>query len=185
MINLLADTKKNDLAAARINLILVRYMLIVVLAFAFLAGALFVSYTTLSSLKETADTIIETNSTKTSSDIQASQDAQILESKLAEVQSVLRNEVRYSHILTQLAQSLPSGTVLESFTVDTTAITGQTPVTLKILARSNSEADRILPQLQNSGIFSAVTRIAVEPSDGSNTYPVIATLNVVFMRAGI
>jgi len=186
MINLLADTKKSDIAAARVNLILTRYIDIIILAFLFLGGALFVSYTILTSIKDNADALIEANSSKTSErTAAATQQVEQLRSTLAQAQASLANEARYSQVLVKLGQALPSGTILDDLTLTTTNVANGVPTTITVYARTADDAKKTLQQLQTSGLFSSVVAGETKAAGGPEGYPVTAPFTVIFNRGNL
>lgn len=186
MINLLSGSQKNDIVSARVNLIITRYIAIILLAFAFLGGVFFVSYTILTSIKTNADSVIEANDVNTTAYAETSQQVDALNAKLSDAKSVLDSEVRYSHILVQLGQLMPAGTVLDAVAFKTIDITSTAPVTLKVYGKSTSELSQLQAQFQSSSLFSQVVpQSPPTESGGINGYPAVATFSVVFNGAGI
>jgi cell division protein FtsB len=95
MINLMPDTNKQEIRAARMNVILGRYIIVILLAFAFLALLLAGSYVVLSQNKASAERLIQVNSTK--ADAYSSTKAQVdaLSASLSATKSILDQEILY------------------------------------------------------------------------------------------
>ncbi len=68
MINLLPDETKRQLKAARLNTVLIKYIIFLVLAAIFLGAACGISYAVLSNSKDDAEKVISQNQNKLNSD---------------------------------------------------------------------------------------------------------------------
>ena len=110
MINLMPDDAKKEIRAARVSVILLRYIVVVLLAFVFLVLLLAGSYLVLTQTKNSAKTLIEANSTK--AEVYSSTKAQVdtLSSSLIETKSILDQEILYSNVLINIGQQMPAGT---------------------------------------------------------------------------
>lgn len=184
MINLLPDERKEEIRAARTNVILARYTTLIALAIVFLLGILFISHSILQSTKASADAIVEANDIK--ADVYSETKAQVdaLSSKLSESKVLLDQEVRYSRVLTTLGQLMTPGTVLDSLTLDEAGFNG-TPIDLKIYAKTDDDAATIRDRLQASPLFLQVNLKGTDSSGGITGYPVVVTISVLFNRVGI
>lgn len=183
MINLLSDERKDGIRAARANVILSRYIAIILMATAFMYGVLYVSYTVLERTKSSNDAIIQSNDLK--ADVYSDTRSQIdtLASKLAETKSTLDQEVRYSHVLTTIGQLMPAGTFLDPLVLSDASFNGA-PVELTVYAKTADAAPIVRDNFQASPLFSSVTLKGTDPANGSDGYPVNISLTVVFNRAG-
>ncbi len=184
MINLLANARKSELSAARTNMILLRYIGIIVLAFLFMGGALYVSHSLLKSTMASAETLIETNDVKADVYRDTQQQVDALSQQLTGAKVILDQEVRYSKVLLQIGQLMPQGTVLDSLELNAAAFSGA-PVTIKAYARSEANASLLQSQLQGSHLFSNVALQGTETEGGIAGYPVVVSMSVTFNRAGI
>lgn len=185
MINLLATDRKDEIKAARVNVILLRYKGIIMLAFMFIAGALFVSYSVLTSTMTSAENIISANDIKADVYDQTRQQVESLSGKLNETKSILNQEVRYSQVLVKLGQLMPKGTILGDVTLTTASFNGQ-PVDIKAYAKSTNEAGLLQAAFQSSPLFSQpVTIKGTETNQEVDGYPVTISMSVVLNRAGI
>lgn len=183
MINLLADERKDQIRAARVNVILSRYIAIIIMAVLFLVAVLYVSYTVLQKTKSSSDAIIQSNDLK--ANVYSGTKAQLdtLSSKLSQTKSILNQEVSYSHVLTTLGQLMPAGTILDSLELSDGTFNG-TPVEIKAYAKTEADAQAIQSHFQSSPLFSAVTLKGTDPANGTDGYPISVTLSVIFNRAG-
>ncbi len=184
MINLLPDIRKDDIKAARANVILLRYMAIIGFAFAFIGGAVYISYSVLQTTMASAEERVALNDTKADVYSATRQEVDELSSKLNDAKSILDQEIRYSQVLIKLGQLTPAGVVLGNLTLDAASFDGNA-VELQAYAKSNSEASQLQSQLQSSPLFSAVTLKSTEGDKGIDGYPVLVTLTVTLNKAGV
>ncbi len=182
MINLLATERKADIRAARVNVIIVRYTLILLLAAAFIMGAFYVSYITLQNTKAGAEGQIAANEIKAGVYSDTRQQVQALSDQLGEARATLDQEVRYSKLLIAIGQAMPAGTVLESLPLSSTTFNG-TPVQIKAFAKTSAAAVTLQEHLKASPLFSSVSLQETKESGGVEGYPVVVTMTVVFNKA--
>lgn len=183
MINLLPDDMKLQFRAARVNVILLRYIFVIVLAFAFLALVLFGAYVVLSQTRANALQLIAVNDAR--ADIYSDTRAQVesLSTSLAEARAILNDEISYSNVLVNFSQQMPAGTVIENMTLNTGSFTG-TPLTLKVYAKSAPDITALRESFQNSPLFSNVNLQSVSDTTGGlSDYPVSATMTLTLNRA--
>jgi Tfp pilus assembly protein PilN len=181
MINLLPYDTKKQLRAAHTNAILIRYIIFIGIAIAFLAGACYLSYFILSTSKTNASQTIATNQSDTSSYDSVRVQATNLQADLLSAKTIFNQQIRYSYIITQLGSVLPSGVVIENLNLDSNKI--GTPITLKARARTTSEATDIKTSFQKSTLFSNVNvqSATVDQSD-STGYPVAVNISLTINR---
>lgn len=184
MINLLSNDQKDDIRAARANVILVRYMGIILLALVFIVGIFYVSYTVLRTTMDSNDAIIASNDLKADVYSDTKKEVDALSAKLNEAKTILNQEVRYSQLLPKLGQIMPAGTVLGDLELSNSSFVG-TPVDLVAYAKSTNEAGVLQSQFQSSPLFTQVTIKGTEESGGLEGYPIKISLSVVFNKAGI
>lgn len=183
MINLLSDQRKDDIRAARANVILLRYSAIILLAILFIAGSLYVSYSLLEATKKSNEAIILSNDTK--ADIYSETKTQVdaLSAQLSSASGVLNQEVRYSQVLVKLGQLTPAGAILDKLTLTSANFAG-TPAEVTAYAKSTAEATALQSQFQGSPLFSQVTLQGTE-TQGIDGYPVTIKMTVTFNKEGI
>ena len=139
MINLMPDIDKKEIRAARVNVILARYIMIILMAFVFLLLLLAGSYVVLTQTKDSATRLMDANSSKAA--VYSATKAQVdsLSASLTQTKTILNQEVLYSNVLMNIGQQMPTGTVLDKITLNSASFTG-TPVTLKAYAKTTNDA---------------------------------------------
>jgi len=181
MINLLSNERKDEIRAARVNTILMRYMAIIILAFSFAGGALYVSKTVLGATMTSAENTIASNDIKADVYSQTKQQVDQLSAKLNETKITLDQEVRYSQLLVQLGQLMPRGTVLGDVTLNSASFSGA-PVDIKVYAKTTNEAGLLQNAFQRSPLFSLVSIKNTETNQEVDGYPVTVSMSVTFNR---
>lgn len=184
MINLLADDRKSEIRAARTNIILLRYMGIITLAFAFIAGAMYLSYSLLQSTMQSAEALVTANDVKADVYSDTKQQVDELGLKLKDAKAIADNEIRYSQVLIKIGQVMPAGTVLGDITLESANFNG-TPLEITAYAKSAAEASQLQSALQTSPLFSTVSLTSTEAGKGVDGYPVLVSLTASLNKAGI
>lgn len=185
MINLLAYDRKAELRAARANVILLRYIGIILLAFLFISGSLFLSRTLLEATMQNAEKLISANDTKASVYAETKEQVDSLGKQLSQASTLLNQEVKYSSLLPSIAQLMPEGTVLGEVTLTTVNSSTGTPVEVKAYAKSLTEASALQRQFQSSALFSRVNLQSTTETGGIKNYPVVATMSLTLNRTGL
>lgn len=182
MINLMPDNAKQEIRSARLNVVLGRYIIVILFAFGFLVLLLAGSYIVLTQTKQSAQRLIDANGTK--ADVYSTTKAQVeaLSSSLSQTKTILDQEVLYSNVLMNIGQQMPAGTVLSSIALNTASFTG-TPVTLKAYAKTTDDAVALREKFQSSPIFTNVNFDSVSDSAGINGYPVGVSMTLTVTRA--
>lgn len=184
MINLLANDRKSEIVAARANVVIVRYTGIILLAIAFIVGALALSHSLLSTTMANADSLIAANDVKAGVYSDTKQEVDTLSAQLDDAKTILNQEIRYSTVLVKIGQLMPRGTVLDNLELSTASFSGA-PVTIKAFARSATEVGALQTQFQASPLFSQVALQSTETSGGLDGYPVVVTMTIALNRAGL
>ena len=181
MINLLPDTAKAEIQAARSNVTLLNYLIILGLGIVFLGFITVGVYFVMVNTKASADAIVTDNQIKTAaySSVQAQADS--LRATLSSAKTILGGEVAYSKVITGIAAAMPSGTVLQSLTLSSS--TFDTPITLQISAKSTADALALKESFGRSPLFSNVIFQALTTSGSGGEYPVSATLGLTINKA--
>jgi Tfp pilus assembly protein PilN len=184
MINLLSTDRKAELRAARVNVFLMRYISLIILALVFILATLYVSYSLLQETMSSAEARIEANDVQSAAYSDTKQQVDALAMKLNDAKSTLDQSTSYSRILTTLGQLMPTGTVLEALVLDEATLSG-TPVDIVAYARSDEDGVTIQQSLQQSPLFSQVSPKGTSSTEGIPDYPVKVTLTVSFNASGI
>lgn len=184
MINLLPDNTKMQLKAARANVILLRYMIIMIFAAAFIVLIFAGSYFLLTLSKTSSEQLIAANDTKAQQFSSTQAEMASLSDNLAGAKNVLDQQVSYSSFLRLLGQVMPSGTVIDSITLNDSTW-GGSPVELKIYAISTAATVSLREQFQRNPTFSNVNIDSISEADGISGYPVSATLSLNVNRTAL
>ena len=182
MINLLPGAKKAEIRAARTNVALIRYIGILLVALAFILGALYVTYTVLGFTKSSSEQLISSNDLK--ANVYNSTKAQVdsLSASLAQTKTLLDQEVQYSKVFTNIAQLMPAGTVFGKIALDDNSFTG-TPVTTRVYAKTSANAVTLRQNFQQSPMFSGVSFQTIsESGSGVDGYPVSVDMTFTINR---
>lgn len=129
MINLLPYNKKSNIAAARANSALIKYIFILLGSFVFISASTMVVYTINQSIIDNLD---KSNSNQNKSSSGNEIDTYNSYKKELEYfsQNVYPNTLNYSDILQKLASKLPNGVIIEEINISSSTIKGDIDVTL-------------------------------------------------------
>lgn len=185
MINLLPDTSKKQIIAARTNVLLFNYIIVLGIAVIFLVIVTVGVYVVLMDTKDRADAIIKENQAKTSSYNTVQAQAKTLQASLETAKSILDKEVVYSKIILGIANSMPEGVVIDTLSLNPGTL--DTPTTLQIFATTNDAALELKKRFQQSALFSDVSFTLITTNTGStaSTYPVSATLRLTINKVNL
>lgn len=182
MINLMPDAAKRQLRAARANVLLLRYLLVILVAAGFIAFAIAGSYYLLTQTKTSSEQLIEASDTKAAVYSETQTAVSELSSQLSEARSILNNEIPYSKVLINIGQLLPEGTVLRELSLENASF-GGSPVSMTIYATSTNAAVAARERFQNSSFFSNVSFQTISEGDSAvNGYPVAAEITLTINR---
>lgn len=188
MINLLPKEAKQSLRAARLNVVLRRYLLSIGAATIFMLAIFGVGYyitmTDRNNAKqELAD--LEQASAKYS---ETKRQAEEFEKSLKTAKSILSSEVIFSDLVVAIAKTLPNGTVLTDLSVTTDSFGQET--TLSARTRDPEGGLRLKTALQDSPLFDKVSiQTITNPARESNGqdnansgYPYLVVMNVTIQK---
>lgn len=171
MINLLSREHITQLRAARLNIILRRYVVLFVFVALLIAAAFGAGYYVLYSEEKSAKRLgaeYEAARVEYAEDMKKSQE---FTSNLTAAKSILANEVLFSDVVFAISQSLPSGTVLQSLNLETSTL--DKPLALQLVTTSYDEAVATKDAFEKSPYFEksqiVSTRLITEPKDQYDT----------------
>jgi len=182
MINLLPGDAKKEIRSARINVVLTRYIIVILFASGFLVLLLTGSYVVLTQAKAGNELLIDASDTR--AEVYSSTKAQVdsLSGSLSQAKTILDQEILYSNVLINIGQLMPTGTVLEKIELSAESFTG-TPVSMKAYAKTNNDAVVLRERFQSSPIFSNVNFTSISDSAGISGYPVSIAMTVTITKA--
>ena len=182
MINLLPEPYKVQLRAARTNVLLIRYTIIVVLAFAFLALILIGAIFLLSQTRLSSEQLIAANDTKAAQFGDTSQEISRLTQSLSTSKQVLDQQISYSKVLQSVASLLPAGSVIGKIELTDESF-DSAPTNLTVYAVDNETAVQVGQKFQTATGFRGAKIDSISETAGIEGYPVSATLTVSFARS--
>lgn len=177
MINLMPDESKKQLKAARLNVSILNYFLILLGAGVFLLFILYGSGLLLRQTEESAKQLILANDTK--AEVFDATQAQITElsAQLSDARTVLDGQRSYSKILAAIGQGMTPGTVIDELSLTPAALNGE-PFVATIFATSSTATVELQESLENSGTFSSVTISSITQSNAVEGYTVSASMTL-------
>jgi len=181
MINLLPAESKEELRAAKLNVVLVRYVVIQLCTYVFLGFAFAAAHYQLGVAKTEAASIAAANQDKASVYSDTEAEARSLRQNLADAKVVLGGDIDYAAIVAALGKLLPEGVIIDSLKLDQSVLSNQT--TLQLYATTTDAAFSAQNALKASPLFSSVTAGEVSSQGGITGYPVTATVSVTFTKA--
>lgn len=186
MINLLPPDNKKDIRAGYANVIIVRYLIIVVIAFGILAAMVGVAYVTQSGLRGIAQERVSKATQSTAQYNKIKEEAELFRSNLSTAKQILDKELKYSKLILEIAASLPKGVYIDSLTLD--AETLGTPMILSASAKTVSDAKNLKSRFEsNEKLFSDVHFQSITPQEASEdgpreAYPIKVSLSVTIKK---
>lgn len=181
MINLLPYETKKQLKAARNNMILVRYLITLFIAMAFLGLLILGAYYILLDSKNTAEMSIAKVQTNNSSYSPSVSTSSSFNDDLKIANKILNQQTSYSTLLLELAKSIPADTILESPIVINRS-TIDLPLTLKAYSK-NSTDDSLSKSMQNSKFFQNYSLKSLNSSSSLKNYPYLITFSININKA--
>lgn len=182
MINLLPSEAKAEVSAARTNVTLVKYIVVLLLGVIFLFFISTVVYFVLMNTQASAEKIVTDNTSKSTaySSVQAQGDS--LKSSLAIAKTILDKEVAYTKVITGIAKVMPTGVILDSISLSPTTL--GTPITLQAYAKTTVDALALKDNFQKSSLFSNVTFVSLANSSSSQAgeYPIAISLSLIINK---
>jgi Tfp pilus assembly protein PilN len=181
MINLLPDDAKQQICAARTNIALIRYIIFLGFAVAFLVLIYSATYLLLVNIKANNEKLAETSQSKTTSSSSVKNQANILRTNLSTAKSILDQQLIYSDVIMGIAAALPPGIILETLSLNDS--TFGTPIILTAHARSADDVPKIEENFQKSQLFSNYKLQSTTPDpDDSSGYPITVSMSIMVNR---
>jgi len=181
VINLLPGDSKKEIRAARSNITLVNYLLLIGLGLIFLVLISVGVYVVLINTQSDAEKLIDATRSKGASYSSVEAQSAALRAGLTNAKTILNEEVVYTKIITGIAALIPTGVVLDSLNLSPSTIGA--PTTLKFFAKSTTDALKLKDNFQSSSLFSNVSFQGLSSSGQAGDYPVTATLNLTINKS--
>ena len=179
MINLLPPKVKREIIAGRSNVILWRYCVVSLILGFLLIVATAGIYFIMAHTRTTARQAIETGNRRALHQ-KVQQDYESFSANLKIAKAILDKDVRYSKVALKIAQAMPSGTILQTLTLDSKKL--GTPMTINARGKTYGDALRLKDSFQQSSLFKDVNLAsAVAEKENKDGYPINITINVTMV----
>lgn len=178
MINLLPESYKKELRAARMNVALLRYNLLAVGAVALLLLAWATISGILTLTKINAEDTSKRNEQQASEYASTRKDAEEYRTNLETAKQILANQVDYTDVIMGITKLLPNGVVLDSINLSDKDFGNQTTIAAR--AKDYASVAKLKESFEKSSLFTNVFFQAVTsaPDSSSNSYPLSASISV-------
>lgn len=186
MINLLPHDDRRQLRAARTNVLLLRYSIGLVFASIFVGLTTVVMYLLLTSLKQSAESVITSNQSKVANFSTVQAQADEYRKNLAAAKTVFDAEIQYSRLYLEISHALPAGTALDVLDLNTSSI-GK-PIQLPVKIQGEQQAGALLTSFRGSAVFNNTASygtLTMNTGEDNDKYPYILTVNVTINKGAV
>lgn len=181
MINLMPDTKRKDIEAARLNVLLVRFNIILVALLALICVIYAIFYLELTRNQSVAKENKGTSQMQTSSYSKDQSAIAEYAQNLTTAKLIFENTISYTSLITSMTELLPSGVVLDSINLQEDTIGKQTVFSAHV--KTYAKASELRDRFQKSKVFSDVRLVSISDSGAADTnYPYSVTINATINR---
>ncbi len=186
MINLLPNKTKQEIRAARMNVLLLQYNVFTILSLLALVGLYFAFFLFLNVSQESAIATSDKNEAKAKDLISIQKEADEYKENLSTAKKIFEKSTNYTNVVIAITKLVPAGVLLDAITVKDSDI--GTPVQFSAHAASAEKAALLKESFQNSELFSNVflQNISNANESSSTGYPVTFTISAQMNKvAGI
>lgn len=166
------------------NVALLRYNIITIVAAAILICFCLVFYVLLSTAQASSESKSSDNTSKAKSFDTVKAQADDYRNNLTVAKQILDKSVNYTSIIFAITKLLPSGVVLDNLTLNAADFGKQT--TFSVRAKSYSDATKLKESFEKSELFTNVhlQNLSDTSDDKSTTtnYPVLVTISAIFNK---
>ncbi len=184
MINLLPDSHKAEIRAARTNVLLIRYIAILIAAITTLGGLVAGSYIALNGARDSAEQKVAENQQRVGQYQSIKAQADAFRSDLTVAKSILDQHISFARLVYKIADAVPKNVILDGLALDPQ--TFGTKITITASAKSFEDAAKLKDSFaRKQDVFSSVEIQSIQSgaSNGSGTdYPVKVNLGVVINK---
>jgi len=182
MINLLPYDTKQQIRAAHFNVTLVKYIILLSIAVAFLVLACAVTYLFLSNNQANNDKPAVNNNSKLTTDAGIQNQVNTFRTNLTTVKTILDQQVSYSDILMGIAAALPPETTLDSIALNDSSFGA--PMALQVHARSADSEPKLKENFQKSSVLFSDYKLGSISTDNakSSDYPVTISISLTIKK---
>lgn len=182
MINLLPQTEQKEIRAARANMLLLRYLILLAVAFTFLLTALGITYFSLKAAADQADEAKVQNEQRAIGFTETQAQASQLRNELSSAKTLFTDDIRYSKVLTRLSSLLPEGTALDSIQLDTKSFSQ--PSIITVYVRDQTAAETLEKNFRASSYVTNASLGKVSTTSGAaHPYRYSVEMSFTFARS--
>lgn len=184
MINLLPPNQRKELAAARTNTLLLRYVILLGILIGIIIVEIGIVYVILNNDKNNNQATINDNNAKTANYAPIKKQADEFRTNLLIAKYILGKQIPYTTLMLAIANGLPEGAVIDQLALDPNSF-GK-PTTLTVKTTSYEMAIQIKTALQQimvnkTPLFSDVSFESVSSSESAtDQYAFSAVYNVTY-----
>lgn len=186
MINLLPMGDRRQLLAARTNVLLLRYTIGLILAALFLGLASVAIYILLTTMKQSADTVISENQSKVANFSTVQSQAEEYKRYLSTAQAAFSEDVQFAKLYLEITRLLPANTALEALTLD--AATLNAPMELPVKIKGEEQAIALVESFRSSAIFNNTASygsLSMNTGDDKAVYPYTLTVKITVNKGAL
>ncbi len=171
MINLLPSDTKRSLRAARLNVVLRRYIIYIAICLVSATVIFGVGYVLTSRERASAEQQLSDFESNNASYARIKQESEAFSKNLSIASTILSSEITFSEMIVTVAKILPSGTILTSLNV-TTESAGE-PMAINARVADPEGALRLKAALEESALFEDVSVATINsPVDDDTSDPI-------------
>ncbi len=187
MINLLPNEYKQEIRAGRTNVLLVRYIMILITAVIVLSGLLIGAYVVLNNTRSIAEAKVAENEQRVVSYQPVRAQADAFRGDLTTAQMILSTDVSFSELIYEIAAIVPPNVILDDLSLDPKNFGSN--ATMNASAKTFEDATKLRDAfIRSDQIFSNVqlqTIRAGASGSSSDQYPVKVNLSVVINKGAL
>lgn len=184
MINLLPYEHKQEIRAGRTNVLLIRYILILIAAAIVLSGLTIGTYLTLNSTKANAEIKVAENQTRVNEYQSIKTQADSFRADLATAKSILDSNVSFSKLIYKIAETVPRNVILSDLALDPKSFGSS--LTMTASAKTFNDATKLKDSfIKNDQIFSNVQLQTIRSETTDDAYPVKVNISVVINKGAL
>lgn len=155
MINLLPVENKQSFRAARLNVLLIRYIIFIAVSILFMIAIFGVGYYITITDKNRAESELAELQAASAKYDKTRREAESFEKNLSTAKGILSNEIIFSELMANIAKTLPPGTVLTDFNIATESL-GK-PMVISAKTKDAEGGLRLKEYLERSPYFENVS----------------------------
>lgn len=188
MINLLSDAKKAEIRAGRVNVILLRYISMSLIAFVLLAIMVAGAFVVLTTSRSLADERVTKSTQAASSHTETRTEADVFRKNLTRAKDILSKDIKYSQAILRIARTVPKNVVLQSLELSPESV-GK-PIEIQAMAKSESDALALKESFQSQEeLFSDVKLVSINLNNSSGeeraAYPVQVSISCIISKEAL